>query len=625
MSPIPASELEKLHVVYLGPPEDSAIWERLGNESKFVILSGAEGTGRRATALHNLSRLGLTTLIELSPDSVLSELEAQDIPERVGLFADCLSVGMLAGLERFSLDRVRRNLRGKQSALIVATTAMPSQLPDACADHIIEFVGLGGLEKPLDWRRDLLCRHLRWYHGADENARNAQEQLLADKRIRELLSEALQPRELDKLAQSLVPVLCSDAELDAVLATFEHRARQQVERWFAEDRPLSESLLLISAAVFNGASYSDVVAASRSLEQLVVPPEKNLAKPSKPAPSLKKGRTSRLLTIGAHTERGEATGEYGQVPVETLVLDNPSWQPEVLRYLVTEDLLREELVSWLSAYGNHPNGGLRRRAAAALGAIAGYDFPFVLNTVLRSWARSRDPHERLAAGVALGVAAWKDELSPAVLALLHHWTTVDNWRLRWTAAATYGGLVGERYPLRALDDLCHIAKQDDLRLVGPVIHSLGTLYDLGESMPEYSHWALEALDQWTRSRRSPEYIVGLFAFTELAWPRRDRGQDMRWARLLRYAQGDDEMLNLTANLLGRALNYKPIRRDALAVVRGWIERADQEEITEPAIESILKRVASAGKRDAERLRYHLAMWAMDRSNPLPLAAQFSLD
>jgi len=615
MNPILETELEKLRAVYIETREDEAVWQGLW-QTALVILSGSDGTGRRATALHNLARLQMQVLYELSPDTALVDVKEDDIPRHVGLFAESPTGNVLEGLQHFALTRLLRELRKKDSALVVTTTALPAQLPADCAQHIVRRTAADG-DSPvaIARRQDMLVRHLRYHLEDTAEARRAEEDLAAAMEVQELLQDPLQPGEVDQLSQLLAETLASDEGLVYALGGFRRRVREQIERWFSEERPLADSLLMVAAAVFSGAAYSDVVAASQALEELIMPPQgdEQQDEPPKPAPSFRSNRSRRLQAIGAHIEPTPVTGEYGEVNVDALVLNSPAWQPEVINYLYREDLFRAELVQWLREYGYSGHADLRHRAAAALGHMARLDFPYIKKEVLELWADSLDHDLRMAVGVALGVAAWDEEVASAVLGLLHHWATGEDWLLQWTAATAHGGLTGARYPLRALDDLRAIASADDTWLVQPVSQSLSTLFGHSQQTPEFARWVLEALLEWTSDRKQAAGIVGLIAFVELARvPDRPRQRHSRWELLLQHADNDEHLLDLTTALLRRTLNFKPTRDEALSAIKGWLERADPGASTSNATEAILGRIMVEGsQRERDRLRYYRRVWKSD--------------
>jgi hypothetical protein len=246
--------------------------------------------------------------------------------------------------------------------------------------------------------------------------------------------------------------------------------------------------------------------------------------------------------------------------------------------------------------------------------LSKYNFGFVRREILLSWANHQDSRARGAAALALGVLAWEGELAPQVLGLLHHWSTLrNNWRLCWTAAAAYGGLVGLRFPDAALRDLYSIAQVEDLRLFKVLSRSVTNLFQAGRLVPDYYLKVLDALVTWTTdSKAKIVTLTGLLIFLELALVSRveTAPEGETWPTLLWLVQEDKVYRDRVVSLWRRASNTKSARKPALETLHRWLLMADQDTRLYSSAEQLVIALATLGTdRAQERLRFYLRRWA----------------
>ncbi len=199
---------------------------------------------------------------------------------------------------------------------------------------------------------------------------------------------------------------------------------------------------------------------------------------------------------------------------------------------------------------------------------------------------------------------------------MHHWSTLrNNWRLNWTAAAAYGGLVGLRFPIMALRDLQNIAQAKDLRLFAVLNRSVLNLIHAGQVEPDYYFKVLDALIAWT----SPPIdrivaLTGLLIFLNLvleakieAVPDADK-----WPTLLWLSQENATHQEKIISLWRRALNTKLARKPALETLRQLLQVVDKDVRLYPPIERIVRELVIQGvEREQDRLRYYLNLWATE--------------
>ncbi len=171
---------------------------------------------------------------------------------------------------------------------------------------------------------------------------------------------------------------------------------------------------MISSAVLSGASSQSVASADEQLQLLIssAPDEKK----SSDSKFVFGTRSQRVRESCAHFSQGYEETEFGHSPVEILELDNPIFQPAVLRYVWNEyDRFRKPLVAWLRDLGIQTISDVCARAAAAVGELSKYNFGYIKEEILLPWANHQDKQARAAAAFGFGIPAWEGELAPQVL------------------------------------------------------------------------------------------------------------------------------------------------------------------------------------------------------------------
>ena len=600
-----SEDLAKVRVVYVAPsPYDQA--QRILTEKRVLILWGQAHWGKWSTALHLLSELHTEEILEIKPDVDLEGLRSSELESKQGYVIDTLAPDSAEKLSAFVLNRLSRRLKERHSHLVVTVDSRVSLVKEALSAYLVVW-------SEVPDRVQLLEKHLAWYLTDTDMLARAREQSQAET-VQQLLGTHLLPGDIDRLAELLAEVVRGKLELEEALARFEARARQQVEAWFDTHTDLEERTFMLSLAVLNGANYQAVVEANGRLQSLIKPPP---AEDESPVPDSVFGstRSQRVKEACAHLAQGYEEAEFGRSPAEIIVLDNPTFQPAVLQYAWYEyDRLRRPLLDWLRDLGFHPSFDVRARAAAAAGELSKYNFGYVRGEVLLPWANHQNSRARTAAALALGIPAWEGEFAPQVLGLLHHWSTLrNNWRLCWTAAAAYGGLVGLRFPDTALRDLHTIAHAEDLRLFGVLNRSVASLFEAGRLVPDYYLKVLDALVAWTGDPKAKIVtLTGLLIFLELALEAKVEAEPEggTWPALLWLVREDEIYREQIITLWRRALNTKSARKFALEALHQWLLTVDDDARLYPFIKQVTATLATQGtEREKERLRFHLYRWA----------------
>jgi hypothetical protein len=596
----------KIRAVYIGSPQYDQARKVLA-EKHVVILWGQARWGKWTSAIHLLLNLNAEEIIEIRPDLGLDDLHDVEFESknRCGYVIDTLVPDSAEKLKAHTLKALSLKLRKQQSYLVITIDSRVNLFKDDLSGYLSTWNEVLNLTLMLE-------KHVAYYLASQDELAKAPG-LIKNETVQQLLRDPLLPGEIDRLAELLSKVARNELNFDEALARFEACAQQRVEAWFAEHADLEQRTFMLALAVFNGASYDAVIAADQRLQSLLGP---ILTNKETAASVFSNTRSRRVKEACAHIEKGYVETEFGPSPVDLVVLDNPSFQPAVLRYTWQEyDRLREPLLAWLHELGLQLNFDVRARAAAAVGALCKYNFAHVRQTVLLPWANHEERSlVRTAAAFALGIPAWEGELAPQVLALLHHWSTLpDNWRLNWTAAAAYGGLVGLRFPDQALRDLYTIAQAGDLRLFGVMSRSVINLFQAGHLASEYYFKVIDALLTWAEDSKAKLVVLtSLYIFLQIALEDKiEAGAPGTAMPTLLWLAQENDLYRYRLNALWcQSLNNKIVRESALETLRQWILLADNDAQTYSSLKAMITNIVSQGTdHEEERLRHYLNRWA----------------
>jgi len=607
---IPSGELKKLSTVYVAPSLYNQA-KKILEDKHLLIIHGQSHWGKWSSAIHLLFILYNQKIFEINPDIKIDELLKFQPDNGIGYIIDTLIPESAEKLKANVIKELSNKLKKIGSHLIITIDSNVYLIKDEINDYVLVW-------NEIPNRTEILKKHLNYYLVTDDQICDGFD-LIKTETVQQVLQNFLLPGEIDRLAELLSRVVRKELSLEEALARFEAHAQQQVEMWFKTHSSIEQRTFMLSLAVLNGASYDDVLYADQQLHALIKPisAEKEL----KIIDSIfENTSSSRVKEARAQIKKGYVDTEFGRSPVDLIAFDNPSFQPIVLRYAWQEyDRLRELLLNWLYDLGLSIKFSIRARAAAAVGAISKYNFIQVREKVLLPWANHDDDRVRTSAALLLGIPAWESEFAAQVLGLLHHWSTLrNNWKLCWTAAAAYGGLVGLRFPDSALRDLFNIACSGDLRLFGVVNYGIINLFRFGRMASDYYFKVIDTLFDWVINQKNKIIAVfGLFIFLQLSLEDKIETNVSKELipTILWIAQQSEEYKDKVASLWQNALNYKATRIFALDALRQWLSIADNNEQTYQSIEQIIVCLAVQGTgREKERLYFYLNRWTNDSKN-----------
>ncbi len=596
--------IRKVKVVYLETPNCLQA-QRVLSDKSVLIIQGQAHTGKWTTALYLLSKIHAESIYEINPNLDLEKLNTLEFTGSSGYIIDTYNLENAEKLNPFVLHKLGANVKKNQSHLILTIDSKAKLPADVLSEYSVVWSDVPDAPIVLD-------KHFKWYLNGKHQL-GAVRKIVKDPRVTELLGTRLLPGEVDRLAELLSESIRENQSVEEALERFTAFAREKVKDWFRSITNLEDRAMMLTLAVLSGASYQSVLEADARFQALVSPGAET-TQSSITHSAFDTISSEKLKTVYAHVHISQQNTEFGRTSSETVLLDNPAFQPAVLEYVWKEFVrLRKPLLKWLEELGFDPSFDVRARAAAAVGQISKFDFSLVREEVLLSWANSEDSRARIASALALGVPSWTGETAPQVLALLHHWSTLsNNWRLNWTAAIAYGGLVGLRFPETALSDLRTLSKNEDAQLFEALSQSVVNLFQAGQLASDFYLKVLDSLIVWTSDRRArTETIVGLLLFLEIAEKAMAESDREKKAFPKILLLGEDEIfLEKVTELFRRALNNKLVRKPTLEVLYKWFQNVEEENHFYPQVEQIILELMNKGTdHEKDRLEFILRNWA----------------
>jgi|GEM_PF-6078939 len=599
-----SEDLEKIKNVYVRPsPYNQA--QKLLSERHVVLLLGSAHSGKLTTALHLLSSFN-DGIFEISPNIKPEKLGSFEFEKEQGYVIDTLVPDEITSLNSSLLNRLSNKLVNQNSYLVITVDSRVALSRESLSRYLVVWNDIPN-------RDDLLKQYLAWYSTDNAECSKAEELSKSDA-VQQLLNTHLLPREIDHLAILLTKVAKGELDLQAALSRFEAQAYRDVETWFDNNKDLENRAFMVSVAVLNGASYQAIADAAKMLQSSIEPllPEDELQVTNT---IFGKTHSQRLKEVCAHPVQGYEQTHFGRSPVELVELDNPTFQPAVLRYIWKEfDGLRELLLVWLRDLGSNSGFDVRVRSAAAVGELSKYNFKYVESLVLSHWAKQRDNKSRASAALALGIPAWEGEFAPQVLGLLHHWSTLRHSQLCRTATEAYGGLVGQRFPDIALHNLHLIARNNGIYLLDILSRSVASLFEVGYLIPDYYFKVIDTLIIWTADRKDQTATTtGLLIFLTLAFVAKveappDGG---KWPTFLWLAQENEDYKSKITRLLRRTLNTDLTEDMALDILHYWLLIVEEDTRLYSLLSQLIVTLAKGTINERRRLNFFLTRWSQN--------------
>jgi hypothetical protein len=607
---------------YVKPADWGDLHSRFERQNT-VVLCGAAGTGRTATAVRLLQAAQVSTVYELEPDVDLLELaELLDAerrrPERLQPGAAFLLQ------EPADVDRLRGTvLHGLSEALattgrLVVTVGVNAMLlDDEVQRHVIH----------LPTRPELftiLQAHLRWRVGdtrADAD--------LGREGVAELIEELLADGATCVVAAQLAEWLSWEPEdgfsLDRIRAGMA-RGTGTFAEWFDGLPDLGTRTLGIALAALDGLPYADVARAAASLSRRLEQTDSTAAVAlvtAAPDPT-EKNVAQRLRLLPATTGPGEVRLPLGTVPTTVVAYRRDTVANQILERAWLGYQIQDELLEWLCELVDDPSERVGLFAATSIGALAILSFDRVWYGAIGGLGRHESPRRRQAAAVALKAVAAREDLRPVVTAAIAQWWSSGDRAQQASAARAHGLILGQQDLGSTLDALGRLASIDHIQTAGAIGHALVDLLIAapdGAVGPVYA-----ALLRWMDdpARATVAHLCfAIVAVNTVTFVDSESAGTTRttWPALLWLATQQAELRQPLFTLWHRILDESILLTTVENALTIWASRAEADEQVRQAYARMVRAVAKYGERTRQSLRRLAREWVdPDRLAPLPRVA-----
>ncbi|MFF4156467.1 hypothetical protein [Streptomyces sp. NPDC001678] len=585
-------------------------------EQGLLVLTGAPGSGRAATAVNLLSE---AAALSGSPDGGCHRLLDPSALTESGWEPPAKNCGYLAEVTEGSAGAREFDVRQLTSVAAALRAAGCRLVLTGGHDLALAATSVSGSEMfarhelaPIDPLTILERRVLG--HAPDADARDRLHALLKAGNAISALREQPAARHAVRLAS----VITAEGDLAAAVAALRDPS-DQVRSWFQQHRAPEATAFALAAAVLEESSYLTVAEAAVKLHTALTPPE--------PAPpdlrfADRIGHEQQWIRLDSTGEGPLGAGGPPRVRFRGALLG----QAVLVHAWSTLDGRREAFLEWLRRLLGHRDLEVRARASVAAGVLAWADHHYAVHRFLTGWAGSTSWPQRQAAATALGVAGSRPEAAEAVWKLLDEWarggSTAYERRLAGTAANAVGGILGRTAPDRAVGVLRSALDRGD---------DWGTLPSVAWGGVHLAHQGqaaalLDAYLDWSAPKDlSPMVVKTLSAFVFAVSqpyerpPAETEAAGVAGVPLLLSSL--PEHGEQVAELWARALARRPVQDSALPALREWIDTyAPRCPGSLDHIAALLADVARRPGKHRERLLWWLDKWAAERDRPSANAA-----
>lgn len=588
-----------------------------------TVLTGAEGSGREATARHLLAaQTGRQAIHVVHPDTDFALLTSQPLPKGVGIVLADATARAAASLTEFTLRQLVDALGAAGQKMIV--TATPD-LPWGCRAVTAHCVTLG---PPPDPAAVVAAQFRRRFGSADQATARM---LLGRRDVRDLIA-ARATADRPMMDAALLATLLADAagnpETMAANAELGMKANAagEIGDWFESlaDDP-RDQYYAIALAVLNGLPNEKVADAGKRLGRLLAPEtaERRDEQRREPFGGGRRPRLQRVRAIQTSRESSQGSDEASELVVRYLNRDYPR---RLLRHVWEEyDEERGALTRWLRELGSSALEDVHIGAGVAAAALAITSYEHVFQTIVLPWARSRDIDQQDAAAVALQTIGEDPRFATRVGRLIEEWAQPEaEVSLQVTAARSYGARFGAQRIDEAAGVLSELAAIQQWPVTRAVARSLTEL--IATDTPAVTARVFNLLGEWVSGRspyvRSTGRLAFLFAAADLVVrvPERVSGERAaKWPALLRLDL-EPGYSPIIRYLWANALNSADLHEPARDVLTAW---AKSLETNRRGCEALARMLAGAASTDRTRLILHrlAGQWSgRGGGGPAPRAA-----
>ncbi|MFD5033125.1 hypothetical protein ACFWM0_22300 [Streptomyces sp. NPDC058405] len=593
---VPEGYLDDLNELYVAPASHDELVKHL-IEHGVAVLRGAPGTGRYTTALLAVREAMPTGVVVLDSVAGVRRLVKDDgglQPSRGHVvegddrqWANELSAHLLIRL---------RDATYRRSPLVIV---VDDQVPVGGLDgHIVEH------EIADDMRFRVLERHLTVL--LDDQPEGCHK-LLDHQRLREDLRGRRSMEKVAGLARQLARRVRDGDETDQIAQGLGDELRVKAAKLLGPrpragggDARKSEVSLwsrafLLACVVLDGTTLSRVSRESQRLAELLHGVRSPSSVPEMP-----------LFEESVQDWLGDADVEFVDRNGRQVGARHPECRVRVSHHGLGEAVMevlwhdhsgaRGPLLEWLDSLVVRGEEDIRVSAAQMVGLLATFDWDYILEERLVSWAADKEHAARrqYAAAWALERAVTDGLLASRVQRLLRRWSQRRDFRE--CAQAAYGTRIGAMFPVEALGGLEQIA-QSGMRSVGDAvreIYAAGSRDQVLERLADWSdssrHWlrddAVKCLHRLSRFRG--EQAVTAFL--------KEQGPRVNLLRLTRQA------------LLSPTRSH---RRYGWNAMRMWVERAGEEPGLDELVAEFVAELPEPGAGGdglRERFLFYLRLW-----------------
>ncbi|PZS28725.1 MAG: hypothetical protein DLM61_14270 [Pseudonocardiales bacterium] len=511
-----------------------------------VVLEGRLGNGKRTGAIALLRELTDRPLYVLSPVISLKQLAERDYKRGCGYVVVDRKTEELTDETDFTWRTVRDRVRDDGAYLVVTTTATAKKNATEAVQHV-------------PWEQPDLNNVLRAYLVGVADVEQLIDAVSGD------LPDGCRLADIVELAARIA----SGEDPKAALCHFDASSEEYVREWFDKGRTRREVLEVTALAFAVGSNV-------RTFEPLLTRLEGKLATSMPVETSLD---DSPKLEETLPYRRRALVADDGLIGIDRVVSDGATQRELVFkvssyhRYVLIELWERMEVAfwdalhEWLDEIVQDEHGLQLADGLAKLAEIAVDE----VSHVLESWSDgARGWLAQTAATYVLWLMSYNEALAPVALDTAIRWISRGSPAQRWTAAITFSGELGVRYPHEAANRLWHLITQSHTAS-GDVFLALSELFATLSGGTQDAEIVLTMLDgKLTRFDR-PGANMQLRAATissvlAVLSARTHTGRSAAFAFMCEFPDKTD----ILARLWAAVLRHRPSRLRAITALRNGL-------------------------------------------------------
>jgi hypothetical protein len=614
-------------------------------ERRVLLLRGQPGTGRFTTGIHLLDGVASARIFRADGKKAVSSPTKGDFPEENAGYVGELSRQDGIAVTEEQLDKLRDVMAERHAFCVLISESDPRDLD--------LFGGYAAAYEPPD--PAVLLRR----HTAQETRRGDPDgfgQQLAALCDTEWVAKALgpfpRPMESVRVAIRLAEHARGAITREEVEREAEAAVRFQISEWFAplqalqagaeHDEALHLAAFRVALAVLNESPYHLVAAAARTLGSKLI--EASADRETRHASLFSDDPASRLPALRARICAGSTAFGTTRVPIPLLIFHDDRYPQAILRYVwENHHQMAATVVEWLNMLCEDSRPLVWVRAAQAVGFLGSLDFLEIFTKSIGPavWSVEEDGdspwQRRLAAAVALDQAAQHDHLREAIRGRLRTWRREGGFGARWTAAATYGFVLGGQDIEKSLEELRVLGtpterqqpledrNATDRALVARAGFSIAKLFAFGQTEAVLDH-----LLRWisgtrtslrTLAQAAMRELVTLYGFeldhlavavgrTQSALPERMK----MWPLLLSMHVQNPDLTAPIAKLF-RQLLRREGDQVAKQSIGKWVRQSEDNDAMLAALADFIPHIVRS-EADENRLTYLLDRLSQDWAEPL---------